>query len=146
MVREERARARGYKPQVVMELLDINRETLRYWRKHVDPNPHRHFYTSGVLLAYQAIKILIRKKHLPVEVLKRCEWREAFRLIESLPLTSVSERLLTINERTFDVKLLNPQETYDRNDLDLHYLPLRPVVDAHVDALLGFGSREERAA
>lgn len=130
---------RGYKPHVAAALLDIGPQTLRYWRKHVDPRPHRAYFSGGVLFAYRTIKLLTRRRHVPVEILERCKWDSFFCICESNLPANLAQQRLSVNERTFEVTLVDPDQALDYEDLDQHFLPLAPVIIEHTTALLNFG-------
>jgi len=131
---------KGYKPHVSRELLEVSPETLRYWRKHVDPKPHRPHFSSGRLLAYRVIKAWVRKKHLPVEILEQCQWDRVFKACESVTRDKLSSQYLVLNEKTHELSFQGPNQRLSVDDLDIHVLPMRPVVQEHTEALLTFGS------
>ena len=131
--------SKGYKPHVAAELLEVGTQTLRYWRAHVDPRPYRKTFPSGILLAYQVIKIFSRRKHVPVTVLEQCSWERIFALCESRAPEKLANLAILIDEKKHDIKVVDVEYQPNIYDLDLHLLPLRPVVDGHFHALHTFG-------
>ena len=132
-------RSKGYKPNVTAELLEVGDQTLRYWRTHLDPSPHRRCFSADVVLAYQIIKFLTRVRHVPVGVLEKCGCESVFKLCESNELADLSRLAIVIDEKHCDLKVVDSAFQPDNFDLYLHKLALKPVVNEHLDALSGFG-------
>lgn len=130
----------GYKPHVTAELLGITRETLRYWRAHLDPHPQRHHYSGGILFAYRIVKSLIRYKHLPVETLAQCAWVPLFDACDAQPIGQWRERVIVVDEKALTVTWQAATAPVDDNNLFLQRLPLRPVLAEHMAAFSTLGA------
>lgn len=70
--------SKHYTPAIVMSLLGISRETFRYWRKELDPNPHRSKFNYQLLLAYALVQELVQKCWISPRFLKTTNLNEIF--------------------------------------------------------------------
>jgi hypothetical protein len=61
---------RGYKPGLVINLFEITREQLRYWRRELDPVPSRPLFSYQMLLGYAVLKELIVERWMEPRRLK----------------------------------------------------------------------------
>lgn len=64
----------NYKPTQVCQYLNISRETLRYWRKHLYPPEKTKFFSSFDLFVFQFIKFCVHNKRIKVRELVGINW------------------------------------------------------------------------
>lgn len=91
----------GYKPGLVMDLLGISREQLRYWRRELDPRPTRALFSYQVLLGYAVFRELIVERWLAPQRLKGLDLRAFFAWFEQ-PRSEAELRdtVISIDKRT----------------------------------------------
>lgn len=68
----------GYKPGLLIDLLGITREQLRYWRRELDPVPSRPLFSYQMLLGYAVFRELIIERWLEPRRLKGVNLRDFF--------------------------------------------------------------------
>jgi len=125
----------GYKPHTAAALLGIGPETLRYWRRELDPNPYRSHFSGGVLLAYHVLNLLIRVRDLPVARLKACPLAVLFEACERERARDLSRHWLILNLEQGTLRMAGSALGHDPACWAAHALPLAPAVAAYREAL-----------
>ena len=82
MTEDQHLPSKQYTPAIVMSLLGISRETFRYWRHELDPNPHRAKFNYQLLLAYALIQTLVKECWISPRFLKTTNLAEIFHWFE----------------------------------------------------------------
>lgn len=129
----------GFKPQQMCDLLGVGKETFRYWRKELDPNPPRALFSSLDLLVYRLVKYLVKVQEEPPKTLKSCGFHALFAQLSERDLSDIREFLLFIDVPDQKIQLMEEGHRPSRFGFGLHYVPLLPVVTEHEDALVHFG-------
>ena len=129
----------GFKPQQMCDLLGVGKETFRYWRRELDPNPPRALFSSLDLLIYRLIKYLVKIQEEPPKTLKTCGFNTLFTQLSGRDLSEIRGALLFIDVPDHKMQLMEEDERPSRFGFGLHYVPLLPVVQEHEDALVHFG-------
>lgn len=132
--------AKGFKPHDAAELLNVGMQTLRYWRTHVDPFPHRSYFSGGTLFAYLVIKYFCRTMRVPVGVLEKCSWESIFRLCESTHMKELANQAILVDEKSYTLTVVELKHRLPDFVFHIHRLPLKPLVEEHIDALVNYGS------
>jgi hypothetical protein len=98
----------GYKPGLLIELLGITREQLRYWRRELDPVPSRPLFNYQLLLGYAVLKALIVDRWLEPRRLKTVDLQDFFSWFEHHHSEAELKRtVITINKRTAVLRILS---------------------------------------
>ncbi len=125
---------------MVSSLLGVGHETVKYWKNHLDPVPHRTGgFSNKDILCYRVFKFLIRKKHLPVKVLKLFHWQDVFESIHSTPLDQLTSKTLIINEGDYTIVLMDECHVVKLDNDHEHLLGLKRVIEEQMDAYLAYG-------
>jgi hypothetical protein len=132
-----RVLAHGFKPQVAADLVGISKTTQRYWRNHIDPNGQSSTFSSGRLLAYRILKVLVYRRGLSVESLQRCDMASLFEHCEQVTLAVLGQSFLLINAETAQLSFheRRPELSEEDADLDAQVIALKSIVSAHREAL-----------
>lgn len=131
---------RGFKPHVVIALLGISGQTLRYWRKQLDPQPQRSLFSSPDVLALRLIKAFTHHHDTSVRMLKKCGFSSLFDEFEKTPMYILRDRIALLDERNETISLIPHDPGFDIDDFRLHGIGLCTVVNEHLESLCRFGS------
>lgn len=129
----------GFKPQEMASLLQIHKETFRYWRANLDPNPNRSKFNSRDLLVYRLIKFFVKQHGEPPKTLKNCGITRIFESIGSHDIETLRESLILLDTDRGCIEFLTLDRSPSKFGFGIHYVPFAPVVDEHKNALLSFG-------
>lgn len=129
----------GFKPQEMTSLLSVNKETFRYWREQLDPNPHRAKFSASDILIYRLIKFLVHRGEVRVKTLKTCGIAELFNTIHSHAIGDLRQRFIMLDTDSHSIQFLPPNEQPAHFGFNIHYMPFEQVVTEHEKALLTFG-------
>lgn len=130
----------GYKPQAACGVLDIGFQALRYWRENLQPSPKDSFFSGSDLLAFRIIKILIKKRHLSVELLSNFSMEMIFYNCRESSPDEIRVQTLLLDESNFSIRFVPSDQNVEVENLDLHIVPLGSIVKSHFQALHKFGS------
>lgn len=131
--------SRGYKPHTAAEILGVGKETLRYWRAHMDPKPARSHYPAGVVLAYRIIKTLVRNRHIPVQTLERCDWTKIFHMCETLSMEKLRDYYVELDENNSVVSCKREADWDDDPFSGVSAWRIAAIIDGHLTALATLG-------
>ncbi len=131
---------RGLKPYNVCSLLEIPKETLRYWKINLDPVPQRTEFDSSTILTYRVIATCINKQGLTVQKLKESGIEKVFHECKK-SINELKRKLFVFNEDNQQISF----EDYEKNELNvfspsLRVFSLKKIIDDHIDSMLSIGS------
>ena len=131
---------KGLKPQMMVGYLGVGKESFRYWRESLDPNPHRSIFSSSDLFTYQLIKLLIREQGITLKLLKNCRIKPLFKYFLNHPLNSLVDHLLQIDTDSGSVEIFEAHSKNVKYGFSIHIVPLSHVINEHRNALERFGN------
>lgn len=129
----------GFKPHVVRELLGVGAETLRYWRTSLDPDPKRLYFSSGRVLLYRILTVLIRHHFIPVQCLQRCDIAALSEQCEQVALNVLAQSYLYTDPARNVLRLCEVRPSVPDDNFDALVVPLKGIVERHRDALEQMG-------
>ena len=129
----------GFKPQEIIDLLDVGSQRFRYWRKNLDPMPHRPKFTARDALAYHILKVLILRRGISVKELVLFDTKQLFDWCHNVTMVEAENTLIILDTETRVMQFLPAQTSIDTYNLNLYYLQLRDVILHHQKCLFNFG-------
>lgn len=72
-------------------------------------------------------------------VLEKCSWDSIFRLCESAPLKELANLAILVDEKSYTITVVELKYRLPDFVFHIHRLPLKPLVEEHVDALVHYG-------
>lgn len=111
--------------------LEISAQTLRYWRKELDPEPRNEYFSSGRLLAYRVLKVLIRHRGIDVEELKRCDCEALFEACTHVAWDVLARSYLYVDRKEGVLFLHHAELFIDKDDYDAECFALAGIVAMH---------------
>ncbi len=132
------ANLKGYKPKMMCDLLGVSVQTLRYWRKKLEPEPKRAIFSSGDLLAFRIIKVLIQRGRFTVEGLLSYNISEIFSYCNQCRPENIAPFTLVLNENDHSIEWV---ETVipSIQSIDTCILSLSMVVEEQMNAFSSLG-------
>ena len=129
----------GFKAKGACDLLEITKETLRYWKKHLDPIPNRSTFSSIDIFKYRIFKELIYYSGVSVRALEKYNWKEVFEHCDKVKYSMLEEFNLILDKRKKLIHFLKSNETtnYQSNRYLIVYLD--EVYQEHVIELQLYG-------
>ncbi len=123
-------------------LLGVGPETLRYWRQQFPQFCSHSSSTSNDILCFRIIKFLTRHKYIPVGILKKFNWDDLIKRISSRSIPLIKTKSLILNEKDYSLRLVDDVSSWDLDDFHEHFLPLKPIVNEHIQEFLKLGEDE----
>lgn len=131
---------RGFKPHVLREILDLPKERFRYWRSHIDPEPHKPYFTYPDILAYRIIKTYIDGRNVPVEVLAKADWTSVFKTINETHYEDLKKMAAVLNKSNdIQITLEMVENCNNALDTEINAFSLKRLVEEQIDTVMNFG-------
>jgi hypothetical protein len=130
----------GYKPQVLREAVNISKEQLRYWRKHLDPKPNRPAFSYQDIFVYRIIKSLHEDRFVSIHDLSKFDLSILFDTINKTYFEELEEMVLVLNFETKDILFSLTDEIQFTPNNKLTYLFLNELVDKQLFSFYYFGN------
>lgn len=129
----------GYKPQTIVGILGIEKQTFRYWRKHLLPNGGRASFTGREVFAMRVLSVLIQEKRFDVGYLAIFPLEPLFDHCRIASLDVLRQSIVIIDTREKELWV-----TLDSGDLDVHnrslsWLFLDDILGDHMTSVLDYG-------
>lgn len=116
-MRNSESKSKGFKPKQICELVDITKETLRYWREYLYPSELRSFFNCDDVFIYLLIKAFVKGWDVNVKFLVNVNW---LKLKQDLNSMSALEKKSTVAVYDKELKTIslysipNNLNLYDR--------------------------------
>lgn len=137
---ESNNKPKGYKPHVVRGLLEVSQETLRYWRKHIEPGTMRSHYTGKEMLEYWILMAFIRDRKIPIRVLKTCDWSSLFKVCRIGKIEELKTYMIVFNTRDKTLKIQKQNADIDKRQHFYQIVYLDIVIEDFLEALNRYGA------
>ena len=125
------------KPKGVCQLLEIPKETLRYWRQHIDPQPNRKIFSTNNVFVYRMIKALIRRHYVPTGKVRQCNWSVIFDKCDQLGIYEMAKLDLVYDYDHVNLVLVeaknNPYHSQRSSDHQIVFL--KTIFKQHLQGL-----------
>lgn len=132
---------RGYKPQVLMQLVDIPKERFRYWRAHLDPNPHRSHFTFSDIFAYRIMKSFVIDRREKVEFLSHLNWSTLFSKLAATNNKELREMVIVLDSKPLNMRIEYLDKVSDIQSNKISFLYLAPLLDEQFSSFVELGSQ-----
>lgn len=135
------AEIRGYKPQVLMQLVNLPKERFRYWRAHLDPNPHRSHFTFSDIFAYRIMKSFIDDRREEVAFLAGLDWSTLFTKLANTSYKELRKMVIVLDSQPakMTIEYLDKANYILSNKVSILYLA--PLVDEQFSSFVELGSQ-----
>lgn len=124
----------GYKPHLSAEILGITKETLRYWKTHLDPNPRRTHFSANTLLAYRVIKALIEDLRFTPSHLKKYDLSLLFDFARDNDLETVENYKILLAADGSSLSFHHEDAPFDMHNRKIAILYLSDLVKEHLNS------------
>lgn len=118
-----------YKRNQVLEILEINIDTLRYWREALDPVKRRKTYSVRCILAFKIISILIKTHGISVNHLKKFNCEIIFIWCDELDHTILEDIALIVDNRNSKFIFKRISYGYRQTDFQIHVVPIAELIE-----------------
>ena len=108
------------KPGALTEILKISDQTLRYWRKHLDPRQDKRNFTGKDILMYSVFNLMIRAEQVPVRELKGHNWDKIFEFCYSATIKTLLNSALVYDAFTKSLFIAKNASDIDLDDNWIH--------------------------
>jgi hypothetical protein len=129
----------GFKRGTALSILGIKPETLRYWKKRLDPQPTRKVFSSGCLLAYWILKQLIQHRGSNPQHLANFDLHPLFSRCETTNVDEIEKSRLVLDHALECLHFESLSVRSERCDHLKEKIDLTLVVHEYTDRLLNFG-------
>lgn len=130
----------GWRPHAVYELIDINRQTLFYWRDNVYPKANQKIFSTYEILLFNIIKIYNRNYGLQTTRLRKVDWPSILDQLEKISFSGFQDKILNIDLRDHSFKILTGSKEIDPTDGHNSVVKIDSISKNLINKILNFGT------
>ena len=130
----------GWRPHVVYELIDVNRQTLVYWRDCVYPKKEQTSFSTYEILVFSIIKIYAKQYGIQISRLKKVDWHSILKEIRKLSFSGHKDIVLNIDMRDHSYKIYQNMKEFNVNEGHNSYVNIENISNDLVEKLLNYGN------
>jgi hypothetical protein len=130
----------GWRPHAVYEILDINRQTLFYWRDCLYPKTNQKVYSTYELLLFLIIKTYTKDYGIKITRLKIIDWHSMIQELSKLTFSKFDGKILKIDLRDHSFKFISKNQGFDVTDGHNSYINIESISKRLINRILEFGS------
>lgn len=131
----------GWRPHVVYELIDVNRQTLVYWRDCVYPQNDQKFFSTYEILIFAIIKIYAKQYGIQISRLKKVDWHSILMEIQNLTFSGHKDVVLNIDMRDHSYHIFKKTNELTFNNGYNNVVNVENISKELVNKLLDYGCR-----
>lgn len=123
----------------VKDTLGISTETLRYWRKYLDPLSTRSYFTPEDIFVYRIMYELIRKRKMPIVELKKGDWEALFSICNETSYEALCRCIVAFNLDNKTLQVIPEENAPDPYDANYAMVHMKNIFKDHQISMLENG-------
>jgi len=132
--------SRGLKSKTVCELLELNKQTLRYWAGVLYPYGRPSEYNSFEILLLRIVKEFVLWNRVQVSAFSGFSWEDFVEELSSYSFIELSQLVFYMNSISHEILLLKSGVDHKLPSRGLQKVKLNQIVNEHINSLIYCGT------